>query len=58
MALEPTGSWERACGLPGGLPLGSDLGFSSRQVQRLHLHATGEVGPRDGIWLGTECLLP
>ena len=23
----------------------------------LYLHVTEEVGPRDGIWLGTECLL-
>ena len=23
-----------------------------------YLHATEEVGSRDGIWLGTECLLP
>ena len=26
--------------------------------QPSYLHATGEVGPRDGIWFGTECLLP
>ena len=23
-----------------------------------YLHATVEVGPRDGIWLASECLLP
>ena len=60
-AVEPIGSQAGALGSSAdpSLSRGLESNMGPWDVfEPPYLHATEEVGPRDGIWLGTECLLP